>query len=795
MRHKMKRSAYRVKFLNHRFLMFCLLFMSVAANAQEAVFVAPNGNDAYKGTIEQPLKNIETAIQRAEQSGNPEVRIYLREGVYYLTRPLDINAKAFREKTLLISAYQEEQATVSGGRLLPLKWEKNKKGQWEASTEFTDFDQLFVNGKKRILARYPNYVENAIFNGTSKDVLAPSRTKQWKHPEGGFIHAMHSGQWGDMHYIITGKKGTEVLYEGGFQNNRPSSMHKDYRFVENIQEELDAPSEWFLNKREKRLYYIPIPDENENMKTADIEVAVLPHLIKLTGTLENPLRHVTLQNIRFIQTKRTFMEMYEPLMRSDWCIYRGAAIMLENTENCSVKGCEFTDLGGNALFMSRYNFNDTLKSNYIHHIGASAICVVGDTSAVRSGSLRYELSVPYKKMDKTPGPANRLYPRECLVEDNLIHHIGQVEKQTAGVEIQLASRITVRHNSIYQVPRAGINVGDGAFGGHLIEYNDVFETVLETSDHGAFNSWGRDRFWHPNRTAMDHLTTEHPELILLDALYTSILRNNRFRCDHGWDIDLDDGSSNYHIYNNVCLQGGIKLREGFYRTVENNIMVNNSFHPHVWFTNSGDVFQRNILMHPYYPISLNGWGKSVDYNFFASEKDLAKAQGNKTDAHSVSGQLYFTDGSKGDYTLCTGSEAFKIGYENFPMNRFGVYSPKLRLISKQPAFPELVFLNSMETKKEAVWMEGSIRVVDGLGDRSAYGLPDEKGIIITQATVNGLLARSGLQKGDVIRSVQGEVMDTLEKLFAMSEKLRWTGEMKATIFRNQKESEVLIKLR
>ena len=29
---------------------------------------------------------------------------------------------------------------------------------------------------------------------------------------------------------------------------------------------------------------------------------------------------------------------------------------------------------------------------------------------------------------------------------------------------------------------------------------------------------------------------------LWDAMHTTIIRNNRFRCDHGWDIDLDDGS-------------------------------------------------------------------------------------------------------------------------------------------------------------------------------------------------------------------------------------------------------------
>jgi hypothetical protein len=64
---------------------------------------------------------------------------------------------------------------------------------------------------------------------------------------------------------------------------------------------------------------------------------------------------------------------------------------------------------------------------------------------------------------------------------------------------------------------------------------------------------------------MDSITNAHPELILLDAQQTTIIRNNRFRCDHGWDVDLDDGSSNYHIYNNVMLNGGLKFREGFKR--------------------------------------------------------------------------------------------------------------------------------------------------------------------------------------------------------------------------------------
>ena len=78
---------------------------------------------------------------------------------------------------------------------------------------------------------------------------------------------------------------------------------------------------------------------------------------------------------------------------------------------------------------------------------------------------------------------------------------------------------------------------------------------------------------------------------------------------------MDDGSSNYRIYNNLCLSGGLKLREGFYRTVYNNIMLNNGFHPHVWFKNSHDVFRHNIVMQAHQDIQVNFWGDTVDYNF------------------------------------------------------------------------------------------------------------------------------------------------------------------------------------
>ena len=115
----------------------------------------------------------------------------------------------------------------------------------------------------------------------------------------------------------------------------------------------------------------------------------------------------------------------------------------------------------------------------------------------------------------------------------------------------MAARITVDHYSIYDMPRAGINIGDGSWGGHLIKHCDVFDTVRETGDHGSFNSWGRDRFWHPDRAEMD-ARGGASRAAAARRRQAHRHRHNRWRCDHGWDIDLDDGSSNYVIKNNLC---------------------------------------------------------------------------------------------------------------------------------------------------------------------------------------------------------------------------------------------------
>ncbi|MDO5971767.1 PDZ domain-containing protein [Flavivirga aquimarina] len=773
-------------------------FSCVAQENNKVFFVSKEGVKNNDGSKQHPLPSIEEAIKKASdlklKAPNTSIIINILPGDYYLSEAIQITPQL---NGITLKGSDTFEVTIKGSRLLTLEWNKYNDNIYVASVpKNSNFDQLVINGTPQILARYPNYNEEAHYwQGYAEDAISKERVASWEKPEGTYFHALHRGRWGGFHFEITGvnKDGTAIL-KGGHQNNRGSKPHKEYRMVENVFEELDNPGEWYLDKHNNKLYYWPTTEVS--LKTSKVEVSALKDLIQVIGTLGNPVKNVTISGIKFENTRRTFMEDFEPLLRSDWTIYRGSTLFFEGTETCKVENSEFANLGGNVIMASKYNKDLQIIGNHIHDCGASAISFIGDPSAVRSPSFNYGEYIPVTKMDTISGPKNELYPRACLVEDNLIYRIGRLEKQTAGVQISMAMDITVSHNSIYDVPRAGINIGDGTWGGHILEYNDVFNTVLETSDHGSFNSWGRDRFWHPKRHIMDNLTTANPNMPKWDAIKTTIIRNNRFRCDHGWDIDLDDGSSNYHIYNNLLLNSGLKLREGFNRVAENNIIVNNSLHPHVWFEKSEDVFKHNIVGDAYQDVGLKGWGKELDYNFFPTEVSMMKSQIYDRDKNSTFGDPLFKDPANLDFTISENSPAFKVGFKNFPMDQFGVKKSDLKAIAKTPEIPDLKdpLKKGEESAPVVAWLRNNLKSVESEQEQSAYGLNTAEGVIILRVWKPSPAAQGdGIKKGDVILKAAGKEVKNIKDFFEISAAHNKTDELDLVIMRNQSEKEITIK--
>ncbi len=746
-------------------LIVMLTSVSGSALAVE-FFVSPNGDDKAAGSRENPLATPARAREMVRQSGKlgeESITVSFFPGTYYLSEPLVFQPEdsGSEKAPVVYRSLEERDAVFSGAKALDLKWEPTRDGILKAQTpKGLGIDQLYVDGRPQHMARYPNYDPKvAVFNGFAQDAFSKERAARWANPAGGYMHAIHRARWGGFHYHITGKDANgELVYEGGWQNNRQMGIHKSWRMVENIFEELDVPSEWFHDSSAGWIYYYP--PEGMDVSQLLVEAVQQARLVEFAGSKERAVSWMALKGITFRHTARTFMQTKEPLLRSDWTIYRGGAVTFTGASNCTVQDCTFDRPGGNAVFVNKWNRKITVKGSHFKEVGASAVAFVGSPDAVRNPRFEYNQKNRYGAIDRTPGPKSDNYPADCLVDDCLMARTGRIEKQGAGVQISMSHKITVRHCSIYDTSRAGINISEGAFGGHIIEYCDVFDTVRETGDHGSFNSWGRDRFWH----LIDAPAEELAELSKLDMLDRNIIRNSRWRCDHGWDVDLDDGSSNYEIYNNLLLSRGLKLREGFHRKVYNNIAINNTLHPHVWYPGDGDEITGNIWMTAYKPAVMRKpeqFTCKVDKNMFIREADRAKFADKGWDHNSIVGEPMFVDPESGDYSVGEDSPFLKFGFKNFPMDKFGVQKAELKAIARVPAFSTPVIPNAhSETRTKqpsaATWMGATVKALNG-DEFSAFGVSKEEGgIHLVTVPANSKAAAAGLRNDDLVQRINGK---------------------------------------
>lgn len=748
-----------------------LLFLSVVISPwlhAQTKHVSLNGRDDNDGSVDKPLASLSAAIS----SGAKAVTIHA--GTYHFEKPLVLNGKA---SGLTISAALGEKVVFSGARVLSLQWQAGDGGVFSARLpdDMAEMDSLWINGRPQHLARFPNFDANARYlNGASKDALSPERVKRWKNPVGAWIQALHQAHWGGVHDRITGVKADGTLEtEGGWGNNRGTKFHATDRFVENIAEELDAPGEWFFDAATHTLRVIP--ESGVDLAKAEVAVSRTESIIELRGSSESPVKNVSITGITFTQTARTFMKTREPLLRSDWMIYRGGVVFMNRTEGCSIEDCEFVNCGGNAVFVNGANKGARIAACYFHDCGASGVCFVGEQKAVRNAfkdfnGPRLKLST----LDTTAGPQSDDYPMECSVSECLMENLGTVEKQIAGVTIHMSRRITVSHCSMHHLPRAAINIGDGCWGGHVVDGCDLYDTVLESGDHGSFNSWARDRWWGLDLEGKPW----DDKLSLLDAMEPNTLRNSRWECHHGWAIDLDDGSSNYIVENNLLVDGGLKFREGYHRIARNNLIVSNGLHFHVWPENSDDnVSMHNITTGGYTGnVGLKGdWGTKCDENFVhragqevGPAKKMQQISGH--DAKSLEGDALFLDADHGDWRLKPESPAIKLGFKPFDLAHFGVTNARLKPMADAAyaTFHQASKAKAQRDNHVIAFMGGKVKNLEA-AEQKRLGLGKLTGVLVVEAPEGSALQRAHLVKNDVILSWDKDDVPDLATLLKLSQ--------------------------
>lgn len=516
-------------------------------------YVAANGNDSWSGTLAAPSKDksdgpfatLERArdeIRKLKTKGSlvKPVNIYIRGGIYELPRTFSLGTEdsGTRKTPVVYSAYPKENPVVTGGRSIT-GWQPYRDGILAADISSQGFGgihfrQIFFNSKRQILARYPNYdKDNPVTGGwlymdgdkvpMYQDIAnenlhtfkyKPEDRRDWAHPEDVEVMVFpRFNWWNNLIPIRSIDRENRIitLTNDASYGNR----YNDRYYYQNALEELDAPGEWFLDKKNQMLYFQPPSDINK-------------------GTVYAPILQtlIEMKDIAYVTFRGLTLECAD-----------GTAVILQNCTNCLIAGNTIRNVSSHA------------------ESGESAIAINGGKHNGAAGNDISEVGGNAISLDG--GDFNTLEPAGNYADNNYIHHVGVYYKQGVGVAVSgVGNRVS--HNLIHDCPRFGISWGGND---HLFEYNHIRHCTLETGDTGAIYSWQVD--WTKRGTVMRYN--------YLHDIIGFGQENGKWIYPYmNWGIYLDDGTCGTHVYGNIVARtvlGGVHYHGGRDNIVENNIMI------------------------------------------------------------------------------------------------------------------------------------------------------------------------------------------------------------------------------
>ena len=684
--------------------------------------------------IQFPNENIKTleSLSAWLQQQNETVTVTFLKGEYYGTLSLD----SLKCQKLNLTA--PNGAVLTGGRKVTCTFKRISPCILESTIgKELQFDRLKIGGKMKILARYPKFCENEYLNGSATLSEIEKITASIPNVEGAYLHSLHIHEWGGNDYFVTGRKNGHLSLSWIGNNNRGSELRKSSCYIEDLPELLTDENEWYYDKTDGVLSIFD--DSAESEKTSEVALCDKICLIKITNCTHT---EINIRGFTFADTDRTtFRTKWVRYLRSDWAFNYGSAVEIRNSKNVKFNNCNFHNLGSNGIGIFDCNDSITVDNCNFCDCLTNGILILGNqNSTYCTSSWENDKHITEMESKGKTGAATNDYPRNILIDSCLFYNLGMEDKQSAGVCISLAYGVTVSRSTLYHLPRAGVNICENAFGGHTVRDCDIFDCVRETGDHGPFNSWGRDRFW-----SLGGYNTEgkkgklKKEFALCDMLNENRIIHNRVAGNYGFGIDLDDGSSNYIIEDNFCFGVGIKLREGFFRKVRNNIIINAPIDLHATFKGNDDIIENNIVFNEQ-PLRIalinKGFTTQMNGNYFLNAEKKSKNQKILKGTKNCFMSADVTDILNNNFSF----DGFKRFEYNF--GRADCVKPVLQCsVSNQ--------------KKVKIKNKYGMFVSLDEGLRSLTGAPDLNGIYVERLYLFSRLKKCGIMKNDVLISVDG----------------------------------------
>lgn len=655
--------------------------MAFVRSLNDTVFVTTNGDDLKgNGTFASPFYSLNRALegQLTSSETTDTLFVLVAAGDYYMNTPLLVQTPSTRP--VVITSQDKEKPRFIGGIRIT-GWEKCENGLYrayipEVAKYGLDFEQFYVNDKRAVLARTPN--ADWFFVKSSKETpivkggkLADYAVQQidfhptdWASLKGVSKKDLEQMKFRFYHkWDITRKNpgyietdSSRVCLAGrGMKPWNP--VQKDSRYLMyDYKAALDVAGEWYLDRKDGYLYYMP--RDGENMSTAFCIVPVLHQWVSMEGSLEKPVKNMKFKGLSFQYSSYMIPAGGEEPAQA--AANTEAAMQFNFVENVTLEDCEVLHTGAYGI-----SFGQECHKNKIDH------CYMADLGAggIKIGEPEFRTSL-------------RKVTSGNIINNNIITNAGHEQPCGVGIALFHTSDNEVTHNEIFDILYSGISVG-WVWGynttlkspslRNLIMYNHVHHIGWgELSDMGAVYTLGESE------------GTKVCYNVIHDVLSYDY---------GGWGLYTDEGSTGIEMSHNLvfrCKSGGFHQHYGKNNKIENNIFAFGYYHqiqltraePHLSLH-----FKHNIILYDKGESLVKVWDKAnvdMDYNLYwrtdATPVTIAGKEFEEwkkvKEPHSVSLNPLFKDAKRDDYTFVSQKNIHKIGFKSFDYSKAGVYGDK-----------------------------------------------------------------------------------------------------------------------
>ena len=683
---------------------------------KDDLYVSPQGNDQWSGKLPAPnaagndgplatLARARDLARQKKQAGElaGPLTVWLRGGRYPLSAPLVFGPED--SAPITYAAYPDEEAVLDGGVRIE-GWQPttvNGVAAWVAEVPQVAagkwyFRELFVNGQRRRRPRLPKQdwywmanvpgtyltgtLTGQLLDGADTFECASEDIELWKNLTDVDVVVLH--YWVEermpiarfdptTNTVVSSRRSIFILKDDVRQK------YCKY-YVENVFEGLTEPGEWYLDRSDGKLYYIPLPGE-----TPDTVTAYAPRTEQLLRLIGAPDENKYVEYLHFQGLVFRHADWKQPsgggekfghpgidfAAASQAAFHVPGTIQLEGARYCAIEDCLIEHVGGYGVELADGCQGNRVVGNTIHDLGAGGVKLNGSdaqgTLARRTGNNK--------------------------ITDNHIYDGGIIFPSACGILAAHSFGNSLSHNHLHDLYYTGISCGwvwgyrESVSKNNLIEKNHIHDLGKKLlSDMGGIYTLG-----------------VQPGTVLRGNLIHDVEKWNY----GGWAIYPDEGSSHMIIENNICYHTSSQSFHQHYG--RENIVRNN-----IWaFGREGQVrlsraeehlsftFERNIVISDGQamfeggghaplesrkfhsdlnlfwdvsgraPLSVNTtWNadaKTVVTDSFTLEQWQALGQ----DTHSIVADPKCKDLEHFDFTLAEDSPALALGFKPIDMSDVG----------------------------------------------------------------------------------------------------------------------------